>query len=111
MKIIPDELSEFHKLKRTRVTEYIPKWRYDEEHGISDTDNISYENEFEDMPEDTESQFDDFDLSGVELIPSSVKIDTEQRITTNDDKKVFEEDFDPRPLTAQNMIDKFKRGK
>lgn len=33
MKIIPDELSAFNELKRIKITEYIPKWRYDEENG------------------------------------------------------------------------------
>ena len=91
MKIIPDELSEFHKLKRTRITEYVPKWRYDEEH-IDDV---------EESP---------FDLAKVEIITASAKPNTKRQINAFDDS-VEEEDFDPRPLTAQSMIDKFKRGK
>ena len=65
MKIIHDELSEFHKLKRTRITEYVPQWRYDEEHSMSDTDNISYEDEFTDIDDVEESTFD---LAKVEII-------------------------------------------
>ena len=107
MKIIPDELSEFHKLKRTRITEYVPKWRYDEEHGTSDTDSILYEDKFTDI-EDTEEN--PFDLSEVEIISTSVKQDTKPKTERFNDS-IEEEDFDPRPLTAQNMIDKFKRGK
>ena len=107
MKIIPDELSEFHKLKRTRITEYVPKWRYDEEHSMSDTDNISYEDEFTDIDDVEESPFD---LAKVEIITASAKPNTKRQINAFDDS-VEEEDFDPRPLTAQSMIDKFKRGK
>ena len=107
MKIIPDELSEFHKLKRTRMTEYVPKWRYDEEHSMSDTDNISYEDEFTDIDDVEESPFD---LAKVEIITASAKPNTKRQINAFDDS-VEEEDFDPRPLTAQSMIDKFKRGK
>lgn len=107
MKIIPDELSEFHKFKRTRITEYVPKWRYDEEQGMSDMDNISYENEFTDIDEAEESPFD---LAKVEIITASAKPNTKRQINAFDDS-VEEEDFDPRPLTAQSMIDKFKRGK
>ena len=107
MKIIPDELSEVHKLKRTRITEYVPKWRYDEEHSMSDTDNISYEDEFTDIDDVEESPFD---LAKVEIITASAKPNTKRQINAFDDS-VEEEDFDPRPLTAQSMIDKFKRGK
>ncbi|MCI8404431.1 MAG: type IV secretory system conjugative DNA transfer family protein [Clostridia bacterium] len=103
MKIIPDELSEFHNLKRTRITEYIPKWRYDEEHAMSDTDNIPYEDEFIDI-EDVEKK--PFDLAEVEIITASVKSDIKQN---RFDNSIEEEDFDPRPLTAQSMIDKFKK--
>ncbi len=110
LKIIPDELSDFHKLKRTRVTEYIPKWRYNEENGISETDNIPYSNDFTDIDNNEENPFDEFDLSKVEIISSSVRTNTEKDEEENDEN-IVEEDFDPRPLTAQNMIDKFKRGK
>ena len=111
MKIIPDELSDFHKLKRTRVTEYVPKWRYDEENGISETDNIIYNDKFTDVEDNEGNPFDEFDLTKVEIISSSVRMDTENKEKENCDENIEVADFDPRPLTAQNMIDKFKKGK
>lgn len=49
-------------------------------------------------------------LAKVEIITASAKPNTKRQINAFDDS-VEEEDFDPRPLTAQSMIDKFKRGK
>ncbi len=74
---------------------------------MSDTDNISYEDEFTDIDDVEESPFD---LAKVEIITASAKPNTKRQINAFDDS-VEEEDFDPRPLTAQSMIDKFKRGK
>ena len=47
-----------------------------------------------------------FDLAEVEIITASVKSDIKQN---RFDNSIEEEDFDPRPLTAQSMIDKFKK--
>lgn len=104
MKIIPDELSEFKKLKRTRITDYVPKWRYDEENGkVEDIASC----EVEETDDETENL--DFDIG--EVIPSSVKVEIKPSVYTHKTLIDEEEDFDPRPLTAQNMIDKFKEGK
>ena len=57
------QLSAFNELKRIKITEYIPKWRYDEENGKCNTDSIPYENDFEDIDDIEENPFSDFDIS------------------------------------------------
>lgn len=105
MKIIPDELSEFKKLKRTKITDYVPKWRYDEENEKVDTCVQADENEFKESDDEEEM------LDMGEVIPSSIKSEFKPSASIQQAFADEEEDFDPRPLTAQNMIDKFKEGK
>lgn len=120
MKIIPDELSVFHKLKRTRITEYVPKWRDDEEHGMSDTDNIPYENEFVDIEDDEDNVFDTFDLGKARIISSSVKQEKRYEEEQTDNQTDNQEDdgglgdnteFEATPMTPQSIIDKFRKDK
>lgn len=120
MKIIPDELSEFHKLKRTKITEYVPKWRYDEEHGISDTGNIPYENEFVDIEDDEDNVFDTFDLNKAQIISSSVKQEKRYEEEQTDNQTDNQEDdgglgdnteFEATSMTPQSIIDKFRKDK
>ena len=105
MKIIPDELSAFNELKRIKITEYIPKWRYDEENGKCNTDSIPYENDFEDIDDIEENPFSDFDISKAEIIGASVISDTNK----DEDSGLGDDtEFKVTPMTPQNIVDKFK---
>ena len=93
MKIIPDELSAFNELKRIKITEYNPKWRYDEE------------NDFEDIDDIEENPFSDFDISKAEIIGASVISDANK----DEDSGLGDDtEFKVTPMTPQNIVDKFK---
>ena len=105
MKIIPDELSAFNELKRIKITEYIPKWRYDEENGKCNTDSIPYENDFENIDDIEENPFIDFDISKAEIIGASVISDANK----DEDSGLGDDtEFKVTPMTPQNIVDKFK---
>jgi type IV secretion system protein VirD4 len=96
MKIIPDELSDYHNLKRTKVTEYIPKWRYDEENNITEPET--------DISEEYTEKSKKYAPSEMRIIMP--KLDKHQDIEMQPKHDpVSEVDFDP-PLTAKNIIEK-----
>ena len=88
-----------------KITEYIPKWRYDEENGKCNTDSIPYENDFEDIDDIEENPFSDFDISKAEIIGASVISDTNK----DEDSGLGDDtEFKVTPMTPQNIVDKFK---
>ena len=94
--------------------------RDDEEHGMSDTDNIPYENEFVDIEDDEDNVFDTFDLGKARIISSSVKQEKRYEEEQTDNQTDNQEDdgglgdnteFEATPMTPQSIIDKFRKDK
>ena len=105
-KITPDELSDYSKLERMKVTDYIPEWRAAEENMVE-----AVHNDVDDNPSDGSEKFSasDFyyDLEGAEI--ESVKPVTHKKPEKADDYESVDMDYDPAEASKAEILERFKR--